>query len=103
MPPLMSGTQALPGLLTTPSTVTRARLSWGPWLVWIGRGCLMVFAAVALISTNRVAGLLTVGALTQMSSPVRGEVQVGVVFLLPPLGAALWLAGHWLMPAAHTP
>ena len=63
----------------------------------------MVFAAVALISTNRVAGLLTVGALTQMSSPVRGGVQVGVVFLLPPLGAALWLAGHWLLQAAHTP
>jgi len=66
-------------------------------LVWAGRGSLVLFAAVALVSANREAGLLTLGALTQVSSAVRGGVPVGVVYLLLPVGAALWLAGEILL------
>jgi hypothetical protein len=81
------GPQAPPDLFAAPAAVGHARLIWGRRLFWIGRGCLIVFAAAALISTNREAGVLTVGALAKISSPVRGGVQVGVVFLLLPVAA----------------
>src|SRR5258708_5562859 len=98
---LGTGPHALPGIFAAPAAVGHARLIWGRRLFWIGRGCLIVFAAAALISTNREAGVLTVGALAQISSPMRGGVQVGVVFLLLPLGAGLWLAGRWLLQRAR--
>ena len=88
--PLAGTAQAL-------STREDTRPRWARRLVWAGRGCLIVFAAVALISANREAGLLTLGALTQVSSAVRGGVPVGVVYLLLPVGAALWLAGEMLL------
>jgi|SRR5579859_7860489 len=97
MPPLMPTAQALTGRLTTPLSGARVRLNGALWMVRLGRGCLMAFAAMALISTNREAGLLTLGALAQINSPVRGGVQVGIAFLLLPVGAALWLAGRWLL------
>jgi hypothetical protein len=84
--------------------VERAQLDWGRRLAWAGRACLIVFAAVALISANREAGLLTLGALAQISSAVRGRVEVGIVFWLAPLGLILWLLGQFVLrlaPARH--
>ena len=101
LPPPVPAPQALPGRLTSLFSTARPQFSWASWLAWLGRGCLMAFAVVALISTNRETGLLTAGALAQISSPVRGGLQVGMVFLLLPVGAALWLAGRWLLLGAR--
>ena len=90
--PLPPGPHAtfIPGVLITPATQVRAGVCWGQQLARLGRGCLVVFAAVALINANRQAGLLTWGALAQVSSAVRGSVPVGVAYLLLPMGVALW-------------
>jgi hypothetical protein len=98
------GSQPLPGARQRPagapnalSMRERATLRWATRLIWAGRASLVMFAAVALISANREAGLLTLGALARISSPVRGDFQVGAAFLLLPAGAALWLAGEVLL------
>jgi hypothetical protein len=62
-----------------------------------------VFAIVALISANRNAGLLTVGAVGDVSSALRGTVRVGVAYLLVPVGAVFWLAGRWGRPRPSRP
>jgi hypothetical protein len=98
---LAAGTKIQPDFLTTPFAVARARWRWGWRLTWIGRACLILFATVAVISANRESGLLTLGALAQVSSAVRGGVQVGVVFLLLPAGAAFWGFGRWLLRRAR--
>ena len=92
------------GILSAATTIAREQRAvadrrnvWGWRLTWAGRACLFLFAAIAVISANRAAGLLTVGALAQINSTVRGSVQVGVVFLLLPAGAVLWFAGRWLL------
>src|SRR5690348_14644455 len=87
---LMVGTPALP----------RGRLAWARWLTWLGHAGLVTFAGVALISSNREAGLLTLGAFIKLSSPIRGDVQVGLAYLLVPFGALLWLAGRWRLSAS---
>jgi hypothetical protein len=55
---------------------------------------------VALISANRAAGLLTLGAFIELRSPIRGDVQVGLAYLLVPCGAALGLLGSWRLSAS---
>src|SRR5258707_9477673 len=99
---LASRAPPLPGFLNTPFAIARARLIWGRRLAWIGRGCLIVFAGVALISANREAGLLTLGALAQIRSAVRGGVQMGLAYQLLPPGTLLWLSGRWLLRRART-
>ena len=88
---------ARPERLRKRFTLARVRWRWGRRLTWAGRACLILFAMVAVISANRESGLLTWGALAQVSSAVRGGVQVGVVFLLLPVGAGCWLLGRWLL------
>jgi hypothetical protein len=100
--PLVSSAKTRPAFFSTPFGLARARLSWGRRLAWMGRGCLIVFAGVALINANREAGLLTLGALAQISSPVRGGVQMGLALLLLPLGTLLWLSGRWLLRRTRT-
>jgi hypothetical protein len=90
----------LAGAANALATREDARQRWARRLVWAGRGSLVLFAAVAMVSANREAGLLTLGALTQVSSAVRGGVPVGAVYLLLPVGAALWLAGEMLRAGA---
>ncbi len=76
-----------------PPALERMRLRFGRRAVWIGRASLALFAALALVSANREAGLLALGPVEQLRSAVRGAVPVGVAFLLLPAGAVLWLAG----------
>src|SRR5260221_3199808 len=92
------------GILSAAPTIAREQRAvadrrdvWGWRLTWAGRASLVLFAAIAVISANREAGLLTLGALAQINSAVRGGVQVGVAFLLLPAGTVLWVAGHWLL------
>ena len=89
-------------LLATHSEIGHARLNWGRRFIWTGRACLILFAAVALISGNRAAGLLTFGAVTHFTSPVWGGVELGVVFVLVPAGLAFWLLGLLVTRAAPT-
>ena len=86
------------GVLHVRPAVERAQLNWRQYLAWAGRACLILFAAVALVSANRSAGLLTIGAISYVSSALRGTVPVGVVYWLVPVGVIAWLAGRLSPP-----